>query len=431
VTKVISAKNSKPGVVQDAQLVSEQFFRSSGLAADFAAEARLGIYVHVPFCPHICPYCDFVKTAKFSRADVSGYFSALEKQYDSLIAEIPESLTTVTVYLGGGTPSLFPAAYYRPLVDKIRKRFVIEEFTIESNPFSNSERAFADWVDLGVNRITLGAQSLNPAVLSYLGRQHNSKQILANLNAARSAGLNQVQVDLIFGLKELVGQRNLRDEITELAGNGATGVSCYLLTIEESTAFAKESTATDDTVVNEYLTLIETCQALGFVQFETSNFSRNPPIHNRLYWYGLPYLGLGTGAHGLMPATSSTPFGTRYRVGELSQRKVPGDDHLPFASDSEMLFVINSSEEMRDREAMLQELLFTLLRTQDGIPLAWLEAVYEPARLARLWADARIRKACDAGYFQVENRHLRLSPAEKLRGDSWALLLISCLHASH
>jgi oxygen-independent coproporphyrinogen-3 oxidase len=143
------------------QLMTESFFRASGLAADFAAESRLGIYVHVPFCPHICPYCDFVKTAKFSRADVSAYFSQLIVQFDVLCTQVPDDITTVTVYLGGGTPSLFPAAYYQPLIQKISSRFRIEEFTVETNPFTNSNKAFSEWTALGATRMTLGAQSLS------------------------------------------------------------------------------------------------------------------------------------------------------------------------------------------------------------------------------------------------------------------------------
>lgn len=137
--------------------MTEDFFRSSGLALDFAAKSRVGIYVHVPFCPHICPYCDFVKTSRFSRADVTAYFSQLARQFDRLVHFVPDSVKNSTLYLGGGTPSLFPASFFRPLVEKISSRFVIEEFTVETNPFSNTKKVFAEWVELGARRMTLGA----------------------------------------------------------------------------------------------------------------------------------------------------------------------------------------------------------------------------------------------------------------------------------
>lgn len=415
-------------VVMSADLMNEIFFSSSGLATDFAARSRLGIYVHVPFCPHICPYCDFVKTSHFSRQDISSYFSALELQFDALIEYVPIDVTTITLYLGGGTPSLFPAHHYEPLVEKIRRRFEIEEFTVESNPFSNTQRSFVDWKKLGVNRITLGAQSLNSELLKYLGRKHSPDDVSRSLDAARNAGLQQVQVDLIFGVKNLSSKRELSDEILSLERSGATGVSCYLLTIEETTPFANEQTAGDETIVEEYRTIRTVCESLGFIQHETSNYSRYAPIHNRLYWYGLPYLGLGTGAHGLLPASSAAPFGRRYRVGPLSLRRSQGNDHLPFASASESLFALEYSEEERTRDIALQEMLLTLMRTRSGLPLRWLELVYSQQEQQRLWDDIRIRKALGTGLLIKSETHLQLTADEKLRGDSWALLVASLLH---
>lgn len=410
------------------QLMTESFFRSSGLAADFAAESRLGIYVHVPFCPHICPYCDFVKTSKFSRADVSAYFSQLVAQFDGLSAQVPADITTVTVYLGGGTPSLFPAACYQPLIRKISSRFRIEEFTVETNPFTNTNKAFSEWTALGATRMTLGAQSLNPDVLQYLGRKHTAEHILKNLSSALAAGFKQVQVDLIFGVKRLASQRLISDEINQLRDCGAAGVSCYLLTIEETTPFSSESTAEDNVVIAEYENIIATCGAAGFIQHETSNFSLSAPVHNRLYWYGLPYLGLGTGAHGLLPPTSEHPFGRRYRVGPSTLRRNLGDDHMPFASDAEQLFTFDFSEDLRSRNDALQELLMTLLRTRNGIPLSWLSSVYEDSSLAALWRDPRMSRALDEGLLVLTDEHLSLIPREKIRGDSWSLLLAGILH---
>jgi oxygen-independent coproporphyrinogen-3 oxidase len=412
----------------DQDLLTEHLFQLSGLSADFGARARLGIYVHVPFCPHICPYCDFVKTARFTKADVDAFFAALPAQLEMLLERVPEQTRVATVYLGGGTPSLFPAQRYKPLVEKIKARFEIEEFTVESNPFSNIERHFKDFFDLGVNRITLGAQSLNPEVLNYLGRKHSREQVIQNILSARSAGIENIQVDLIFGIKPLAQRRDIVSEIEALAHSGASGVSCYLLTIEETTAFRKEENASDDAVVDEYERIAQACARLGFIQHETSNFSKTPALHNRLYWYGLPYLGLGTGAHGLLPPTSEHPLGRRYQVGQLQPRMLAGDDELSFKTDTDNLFEIVWNPEHRSRSDMLQEMLFTLLRTQMGIPLAWLNVAYPGRVIERLWQDARVKRALQAGLLQRTPTHLRLAPAEKLRGDSWAVHLASLLH---
>ena len=412
----------------DEELISEGFFQASGLAADFAAQARLGIYVHVPFCPHICPYCDFVKTSRFTRADVQSYFAGLEEQYELLMKEIPSEIQTVTLYLGGGTPSLFSPDMYQSLVKKISSRFLIEEFTIESNPFTNAEKNFRQWVDLGVNHMTLGAQSLHPEVLKYLGRKHSPELILKNIELAKLAGIESIQVDLIFGVRELATERELSSEIRALAHSGATGVSCYLLTIEDSTSFVDEKTADDSRICDEYKSICETATDLGFAHHETSNFGKNPSIHNRLYWYGLPYLGLGTGAHGLMPANSERPLGLRYKVGVLHRREDPGNDKLMFASEKDRLFKIEYDAESRTRDHVLQEMLFTLLRTEKGIPKNWLSSVYSEDTLDRLFSDARWRRAYTEGVFKVSQTHIQLAELEKLRGDSWSLLLNSILH---
>ncbi|MFZ9520169.1 MAG: coproporphyrinogen-III oxidase family protein [Silvanigrellaceae bacterium] len=414
-------------VIADSELLSERFFRDSGLAADFAAQSRLGIYVHVPFCPHICPYCDFVKTARFTRKDVEIYFAALEQQFEMMVADVPDSFKMATLYFGGGTPGLFPASYYNALIKKIRNRFDLEEFTVETNPYSNSSGMFRQWSDLGVTRITLGAQSLDAEVLKYLGRKHSRDDVFASLDSAHEAGIKDVQVDLIFGLRSEFSGRNLRSEISQLAQKGATGVSCYLLTIEQSTAFFREHPATDESAVGEYQQLCEACSSEGFTQFETSNFSRRPAIHNRLYWYGLPYLGLGTGAHGLLPGSREHPFGRRYHVGVIPPRSATGDDDLNFKIRPNELFEIEYSESSRTRNEVLQELLMTLLRTQKGIPLMWLDSVFPKDVLNAFWQDPRIQRACSESLMVKDTSHLMLSSSEKMRGDSWSVLISKLL----
>jgi oxygen-independent coproporphyrinogen-3 oxidase len=274
----------------------------------------------------------------------------------------------------------------------------------------------------------LGAQSLNSDVLAYLGRKHSREDVLRNIDQALSAGISNVQVDLIFGVKKLPSERDLASEVRELGRRGSTGVSCYLLTLEGETAFANEESPADDSVVQEYHSLISACEEMGFTQFETSNFSKSPAIHNRLYWYGLPYLGLGTGAHGLMPACESFPLGRRYQVGQLSPRDLPGDDRLSFATENERLFAIQWAEEKRECTDAQKEMIFTLLRTREGIPLRWLEILHSRHTLDAFWEDPRVQRSLNEGALLRTGTHLKLPSHEKIRGDSWALLLISLLH---
>lgn len=418
--KLIRTVNAKTDI-----RLSEEFFQRTGLAADFGSAARLGIYVHVPFCPHICPYCDFVKTSRFSGADVKTYFRHLEQQFDALVENIPDTIRCATLYLGGGTPSLFSARYYERLVEKVRARFTLVEFTVETNPYTNAETGLQAFAELGVDRVTLGAQSLSHSALKYLGRKHTPEHVFQSVKAAISAGIAQVQVDLIFGLKKLSENRLIEEEIRQLSDAGATGVSCYLLTIEQSTAFKAESTAIDEEIVDEYSNVLRACEQLGYIQFETSNFSRTAPIHNRLYWYGLPYLGLGTGAHGLLPAQLQTPFGRRYSVGQVPMEKRTGDDQLRFADGAESLFQPCWDEGIRTLNDYREEMVFTLLRTQHGIPLTWFTDAFSQSARQQLWNNGKISRAERDGLLIRDEHHIRLAPHEKIRGDSWAVQILT------
>jgi len=402
-------------------------------------ESRMGIYLHVPFCPHICPYCDFLKTSRFSRPGVDAFFAGVLAQCDELLpryvawaqkdggtGERPWS----TLYFGGGTPGLFDADRFRPLVDRVRAHVRIEEFTLETNPYTNKETRFAGYANLGVNRVTLGAQSLCQNTLSFLGRKHTPADVLCSIASARNAGIQQIQVDLIYGLAPGVRRLSVGEEVRRLAEAGATGVSAYALTLEERTAFAKraQSPVNDEVAADEASVLFEACLEHGFVQRESSNFSKFPARHNNVYWYGLPYLGLGTGAHGHFPPTPTQPFGERYRVGILPAERAPGDDSLPFEDNAACTTLFErQSEGPRDAKIYVTEMIFTLLRTPTGLPQDWLAAWTRSEALSMLRADARIDRALAENLLTWDARGLRLSPTEKIRGDMWCALVASAL----
>ncbi|MCA2959468.1 MAG: radical SAM protein [Silvanigrellales bacterium] len=406
---------------------------------------RTGIYLHVPFCPHICPYCDFVKTSRFQAKGVTALLEDARKTFASLAphyvawakTQAPlssESLPAVTLYFGGGTPGLLDARHYENLVCDVRSQFNVEEFTLETNPYTNRDSRFEGYARLGVDRITLGAQSLDNTTLAFLGRKHTALDVLRSLEQARAAGIKQAQVDLIYGLVAGVRKRSLTDEIRSLAAAGATGISAYALAVESRTSFGQEAArgvrkADDDAAATEYAELLDACEECGFLQVETSNFSRFPSLHNNIYWYGLPYMGLGTGAHGLMPPHTGAPFGTRYRVGSVPKTLAPGDDDLPFhdAAQAVPLFALEK-EPVRTASDFLTEMIFTLLRTPTGLPLAWLEASGAPGARQRLLRDGRVARGIAEGLLRLENNTLHVAPHEKVRGDSWcAVIATLCL----
>ncbi len=400
-------------------------------------KSKFGIYFHVPFCPHICPYCDFVKTSKFTKKDVDAYFEGMQNQLKSLLNEYKNNNALLnssycTVYFGGGTPSLFPAKYYEPLLKIIKSNFLLEEVSIETNPFTNRQNFIADYQAIGFNRVTLGAQSLCSATLKTLGRKHMPKDIINNIKWLREAGIEQIQVDLIYGLQEK-RSLSITDEVKTLIDAGATGISAYGLTIEARTIFGQSSDqiTNEDNAITEYLELLEVCKNLGLKQIETSNFSFYPAKHNQIYWSGYPYFGIGTGAHGLLPSTETNPFGIRYKVGSFNKEIAPGNDELIFQNEVNLTknfeFIY---EDTRTHQQNLEELIFTLLRTENGIEINWLaeniNSSIEKISQA-LQKSEKLTCAFEAKSIFISSQHLRISTEEKIRGDMWALLIIQTL----
>ncbi|APJ02950.1 radical SAM protein [Silvanigrella aquatica] len=394
-------------------------------------KSKIGFYFHIPFCPHICPYCDFIKTSKFTKKDVTSFFEELTIQLEYFISKIPEyTKQHITVYFGGGTPGLFEASYYENFFNILRKNYIIEEATLETNPYTNIERRFEDYYNIGFNRITLGAQSLCLNTLKTLGRKHKPEHILNNIAWARKSGFENIQVDLIYGLKKGVRTISIQDEIKKLHDTGASGISAYALTIENRTLFAKSDYANEDIAAHEYLEILKICSLLNFRQHETSNFSSLETFHNNIYWYGYPYIGIGTGAHGLLPPTQENPFGIRYKIGNDSEKTyAPGNDQLIFSDKiNRMKNFSVVYESPRSQREYFEEMIFTLLRTPKGIPLNWLNKYSNKENINEiLKQNLKIKRAIHEGKILLSEVSIALSPEEKIRGDSWVADFISLI----
>lgn len=397
-------------------------------------QSSLGFYFHIPFCPHICPYCDFTKTSQFQKKDVDVYFQELGSQLEYFINLLftHNNVTkgdNITVYFGGGTPGLFKAKFYLPMLNKLRENFILEEVTIETNPYTNYEKNFLEYKNAGFNRITLGAQSICPNTLKNLGRKHTPQDVLKNIAWAKQAGIENIQVDLIYGLKKEIRTLNIENEIQALYDAGATGISAYFLTLEKRTLFANTNLVDDENGVEEYLKILNKCKELGFKQIETSNFSKYEAKHNNLYWYGLPYIGVGTGAHGLLPASSDCPYGIRYKIGDNIKTSSPGNDILIYSEDKNCKnnFQI-MYEKPRTKEEYIEENIFTLLRTPTGISADWLINMTNNVDIVKkILTNAKFERALVEGKIFYQNNKIYLSAGEKIRGDAWALEVISTI----
>jgi oxygen-independent coproporphyrinogen III oxidase len=275
------------------------------------------LYVHVPFCVRRCGYCDFAVTA--TRA------APVDPWLASIRAELAERqrregwgapLRLDTIYVGGGTPSLLGTGAMAQL------RVVLSDFaewddaavewTAEANPESFAAELAADWAAAGVNRISLGAQTFHEPALRWMGRLHGAAGPGTALAAARDAGLDNVSIDLIFGLPARLG-RDWALDLERAVALGPAHVSLYGLTAEPATPLGRrveagrEALADDESYAAEYLLAVEVLGAAGLRPYEVSNFSRpgRESRHNRAYWRHRPYLGLGPGAHSYLPPVRS------------------------------------------------------------------------------------------------------------------------------
>jgi len=265
----------------------------------------LALYVHIPFCQAKCPYCDFNSYAGLEGL-IAPYVDALIAEM-ALWQELTRDATLTTVFFGGGTPSFLPLAETERILAALRRSFRLEsgaEITVEANPGSADSARLAGLRRLGFDRLSLGVQSFQDDELCLLGRIHSATEAHEAYRAARRAGFENVNLDLIYGLSGqplAAWQRTLAEAIDLRPEH----LSLYALTLEEGTPLATDVAngrlpAPDpDLAADMYLWAGETLAAAGYQQYEISNWALTGRRcrHNLVYWHNQPYLGLGAGAH--------------------------------------------------------------------------------------------------------------------------------------
>jgi oxygen-independent coproporphyrinogen-3 oxidase len=257
------------------------------------------LYVHVPFCARRCTYCDF-SIAVRRKLPVAAYLAALAREvaYSGLAGLLE------TVYLGGGTPSRLGGAGIAALAALLGLEQPPAEFTIEANPEDVTPESVASWVRSGVNRVSLGAQSFDDRVLAWMHRTHDAARVGEAVRTARSGGIANLSLDLIFALPESLGRDWGRDLDAAIALE-PDHVSLYGLTAEPGTPLFRQAgrgelaPAPEQRYEEEYLLAHSRLPSAGYVFYEVSNAARpgREAVHNRAYWQLRPYLGLGPSAH--------------------------------------------------------------------------------------------------------------------------------------
>lgn len=260
-----------------------------------------GIYIHWPFCESKCPYCDF-NSHVWEQIDYDQWQRAYHHEIDRFAAELPSHEVT-SIFFGGGTPSLMPPKLVADVIDRIAGVWRLApdvEITAEANPGSAEAALFGAFRSAGVNRISIGVQSLDDAALLSLGRRHTAKEARSAVAAAADT-MPRYSLDLIYarpGQTVRDWQREL-DQALEIAGDH---ISAYQLTIEPGTEFHRQRIqAADDELGGELYDLTQTrLEAAGLSAYEISNHARPGAEcrHNLLYWRGEDYVGIGPGAHG-------------------------------------------------------------------------------------------------------------------------------------
>lgn len=263
------------------------------------SEKPVGIYVHLPFCASRCAYCDFCSTA--DRADlIPRYQAALTRHMEEFAPRL-EGYLADTVYFGGGTPSWYGAKNLIRLFDVMKKRFrvlVDAEVTLEANPDSVTEKDLRLLRREGFNRISIGVQSANDAILRFLGRRHSWDQAVQAAEAARAAGFDNLSLDLIYGLPAQT-REDWADTLARALALAPRHLSCYGLKLEEGTPLWQyrdsPSIPDDDTQADMYLYTVDTLAAAGYQQYEISNFAQKGYVsrHNLKYWTLAEYAAFG------------------------------------------------------------------------------------------------------------------------------------------
>lgn len=356
-------------------------------------------YVHIPFCEHICHYCDFNKVF-LKNQPVDQYIDALLLEMERTVHAYPTPFLK-TVYIGGGTPTALTAVQLDILLKGMKRVLPIEqveEYTIEVNPDSIEEDKLDVLGENGINRLSIGVQTFEESLLKEIGRTHSRQSIWDAVERSKEAGFHNLSLDLMFGLPK---QRpsHFYETIQEAIELGVTHLSAYSLKIEEKTVFynrqrkGKLSLPPEDDEVIMYEQLLEETRKAGFRQYEISNFAKPgfESQHNLVYWNNEEYYGFGAGAHG-------------YVNGVRHQNHGPLPKYLKAIADQKAPVLTAHPVTPVER---IEEAMFMGLRKREGVSRALFQRRYGRA-LDECFSE-QITMLVARGLLQSEQDRIKLT----------------------
>ena len=329
-------------------------------------DVPLSLYVHIPWCVRKCPYCDFNSHQAPGALDQTAYVDALLLDLQSELARRPLPAVR-SIFIGGGTPSLFDGASIARLLDGIARRLTLVsdvEITLEANPGTAEAARFAAYRRAGVNRLSIGVQSLDDDRLAALGRIHSADEARSAFRMARSAGFDNINLDLMYGLPGQTPAAAL-DDLGAVLGLGPEHLSWYQLTLEPNTLFHHHPPPLPDE--DSLADMMEQGQAAladaGYRQYEISAYARDGRRcrHNLNYWQFGDYLGIGAGAHGKL--TSPGPV-----IRRRSKQRLPAA-YVDAAAGGAV-----ARERRIERDELAVEFFLNTLRLSDGVSADLFEA---------------------------------------------------------
>jgi putative oxygen-independent coproporphyrinogen III oxidase len=371
----------------------------------FEPERGFGVYVHWPYCARICPYCDFNVYAAKAR-DTAPLFDAILKDLDGWRGRTDERVVS-SIFLGGGTPSLMTGEQVSRLIAHMRGLWDLApgaEITLEANP--DDVARFAEFADAGVDRLSLGVQSLDDERLKFLGRTHSAAHALAALEAARGK-FRSISIDMIYAVP---GQSldDWRGELSRALALGADHLSLYELSIEPGAAFFQAvkrkswAPASDDEAAELFEVTQEMTEAAGLPAYEISNHARGSEhrsVHNGIYWKSGDWAGVGPGAHGRLS------IGRERWAVEAAEK--PGHYLHQIKANGIGWAVVDQLDavgQARERVAMG-------LRVAEGFDAADIEALGQ-----KLNAD-NVEMLVKLGFLDVRDGRIALTAEGRLRAD--------------